>query len=62
MKIAVWYNLPSGGGKRALYNYVRGLVERGHTIESWCPSTADRSYLPLTEWVPEHVVPLPWPR
>ncbi|HEV2379628.1 MAG TPA: glycosyltransferase family 4 protein [Terriglobia bacterium] len=60
MKIAVWYNLPSGGGKRALYNYVRGLAERGHAIESWCPSTADRSYLPLSDLVPEHVLPLPW--
>jgi hypothetical protein len=32
MKIAVWYNLPSGGAKRALYYHVRGLVERGHTV------------------------------
>jgi hypothetical protein len=30
MKIAVWQNLPSGGGKRALYYHVRGLVELGH--------------------------------
>jgi len=35
MKIAVWHNLPSGGGKRALYHHVRGLVERGHRVESW---------------------------
>src|SRR6266446_7167318 len=46
VKIAVWHNLPSGGGKRALYYHVRGLVERGHTVESWCPPTADQSYLP----------------
>src|SRR5258708_7701650 len=26
MKIAVWHNLPSGGGKRALHDHVRGLV------------------------------------
>lgn len=58
MKIAVWHNLPSGGGKRALYYHVRGLVERGHTVESWCPPTADQTYLPLNELVPEHVVPL----
>lgn len=61
MKIAVWHNLPSGGGKRALYDHVRGLLERGHTVEAWCPPTADRSYLPLGELVKEHVVPLPWP-
>src|SRR5229473_8596052 len=60
MKIAVWHNLPSGGGKRALYYHVRGLVERGHTVESWCPPTADVSYLPLRELIPEHAVPNEW--
>ncbi|HET7076105.1 MAG TPA: glycosyltransferase family 4 protein [Chloroflexia bacterium] len=60
MKIAVWHNLPSGGGKRALYYHVRGLVERGHTVEAWCPPTADQSYLPLKDLIPEHVVPLDW--
>jgi glycosyltransferase involved in cell wall biosynthesis len=60
MKIAVWHNLPSGGGKRALYDHVRGLVERGHTVESWCPSTADQTYLPLSELIKEHIVPFSW--
>ena len=60
MKIAVWHNLPSGGGKRALHYQVRGLLERGHQVEAWCPPTADRSYLPLSELVPEHVVPVGW--
>lgn len=60
MKIAVWHNLPSGGGKRALYHQVRGLSERGHTVESWCPPTADQTYLPLSEFVSEHIVPLDW--
>ena len=58
MKIAIWYNLRSGGAKRALYDHLRGLVKRGHAIESWCPPTADRSYLPLSELVREHVVPV----
>jgi glycosyltransferase involved in cell wall biosynthesis len=58
MKIAVWHNLPSGGGKRALYYHVRGLVERGHKLACWSLSTADQSYLPLSEFAPEHVVPL----
>ena len=61
MKIAVWYNLPSGGGKRALYEHVRGLVARGHTVEAWCPPTADREFLPLSSMIPEHVVDLEWP-
>ncbi|HEX8458787.1 MAG TPA: glycosyltransferase family 4 protein [Pyrinomonadaceae bacterium] len=60
MKIAVWHNLPSGGGKRALYYHVRGLLARGHTLESWCPSTADQSYLPLGELIPEHILTLDW--
>ncbi len=61
MKIAVWHNLPSGGGKRALYDHVRGLVARGHSVEAWCPPTADRAFLPLTSMVPEHVIDLAWP-
>jgi glycosyltransferase involved in cell wall biosynthesis len=57
MRIAVWHNLPSGGAKRALYDHVRGLVARGHTVESWCPPTADQTYLPLSDLIPEHIVP-----
>lgn len=62
MKIAVWHNLPSGGGKRALHDQVRGLLARGHTIEVWCPETSDSRYLPLSELVPEHRLPLPQPK
>jgi glycosyltransferase involved in cell wall biosynthesis len=58
MRIAVWHNLPSGGAKRALYDQVRGLVARGHDVEAWCPPTADRGYLPLSDLVREHVVHL----
>jgi glycosyltransferase involved in cell wall biosynthesis len=58
MRIAVWHNLPSGGGKRALYDHVRGLVARGHYVESWCPPTADQEFLPMGDLVLEHVVPL----
>ena len=58
MRIAVWHNLPSGGGKRALYYHVRGLVERGHSVEAWCPSTSNRNYLPLSKLISEHVLPI----
>lgn len=58
LKIAIWHNLPSGGGKRALYHHVKGLLERGHHLESWCPPSADQKYLPLAELIREHVVPL----
>jgi glycosyltransferase involved in cell wall biosynthesis len=61
MKIAVWHNLRSGGGKRALYDHVVGLLARGHTLEAWCPPTADREYLPLSSLIAEHVVDLAWP-
>jgi glycosyltransferase involved in cell wall biosynthesis len=60
MKIAIWHNLPSGGGKRALHDHVRGLLQRGHTVEAWCPSTADQEYLPLGGLIKENVVPLDW--
>jgi glycosyltransferase involved in cell wall biosynthesis len=60
MRIAVWHNLPSGGGKRVLDRLVDGLLAHGHRIEAWCPPTADTSYLPLCERIPEHVVPFSW--
>ena len=60
MKIAVWHNLPSGGGKRSLYYHVKGLIEKGHTVESWCPSTTERTYLPLDDLITEHIVPFQW--
>jgi len=56
MKIAVWHNLPSGGGKRALYYHVRGLVERGHELACWSLDTADQSYLPLAEFTAERII------
>ena len=58
LRIAVWHNLPSGGGKRALYDHIQGLVARGHYVESWCPPTADQEFLPIGELVNEHVVAL----
>jgi glycosyltransferase involved in cell wall biosynthesis len=58
LRIAVWHNLPSGGGKRALHDHVRGLVARGHHVEVWCPPQADRAYLPLADVAQEHVVDL----
>lgn len=56
MRIAVWHNLGAGGAKRYLAQHVKGLVDCGHEVESWCLSTADERYLPLSSWVKEHVV------
>lgn len=61
MRIAIWHNLPSGGGKRALFNQVKGLVDRGHELEIWCPESADPDYLPLSEFAPEHRLPFATP-
>ena len=59
MRIGVWHNLGSGGGKRALYEQVAGLAARGHAVEAWCPSHADPHYLPLSGLITEHVLPTP---
>jgi glycosyltransferase involved in cell wall biosynthesis len=58
MRIAVWHNLPSGGAKRQLHGHVRGLLERGHYVEAWCPDSANRTFLPLSDLIREHVLPL----
>lgn len=58
MRIAIWHNLPSGGGNRAFHDQVRGLVALGHTVEVWCPPSADRTFLPVADVAREHVVPL----
>lgn len=60
MRIAVWHNLPSGGGKRCLYDQVRELKQRGHSLEVWSPSTANRGFLPLDTLVKETVLPFEW--
>lgn len=61
MRIAVWYDLPSGGGKRALNDHLQGLKARGHTIEAWRPPLIQADYLPIDRIVPEHEVPLDLP-
>jgi glycosyltransferase involved in cell wall biosynthesis len=51
MKIAVFHNLPSGGAKRALYEHVRSLKERGHRLDLYVIGTADDAFLPLEPFV-----------
>lgn len=53
MKIAVFHNLPSGGAKRALYNYVKYLKNAGHQVDAHVPASANESYLPLKAIVDE---------
>jgi hypothetical protein len=47
MKIAVFHNLPSGGAKRALFNYVDYLQKKGHYIDVYVTETANEEFLPL---------------
>lgn len=47
MKIAVYHNLPSGGAKRALYNYTRGLIDSGHEVDVYAPRSANEEFLDL---------------
>lgn len=35
MRIALWHDMPSGGGLRALDNHVRGLASTGHEVHIW---------------------------
>lgn len=58
MRIAVWHNLPSGGAKRALYDQVRVLKERGHYMEAWTTDYLSEDYLSLSSEIKEHCKPL----
>jgi len=51
VRIAVFHNLPSGGGKRALYNLTKHLVKAGHAVDAFIPSTAEENFLPLRDVV-----------
>lgn len=58
LRIAVWYNLPSGGAKRALYNHMAGLKKRGHSIEVFRPPVDDEQFMPTSQVSDrEHVFP-----
>jgi len=50
MKIAVFHNLPSGGAKRALFNYCKYLFKLGHKLYLTIPATANEEYLPIKEF------------
>lgn len=56
MNIALYHNLPSGGARRAMVEMVKGLAARGHTLDEYCPETADLTFLPLDGVVRRTVV------
>ncbi len=65
MRIAIYHNLPSGGGKRALYEMTRRLAAQ-HTIDVYTLSCAEHHFCDLRPFVQRHVVipfkPLPLAR
>ena len=55
MRIALFYNTPSGGAKRAIYEWVRRLVQN-HTIDVYTLSSADHDYCDLRSMVNNYLV------
>lgn len=55
MRIALFHNLPSGGGKRALYEWTRRLAQE-HTIDVYSLATADHEFCDLRPFVSQHHV------
>lgn len=51
LKIAVIHNLPSGGAKRALQEFCRGLHQQQHHLDLYIPALANEEFLPLTDYV-----------
>lgn len=57
MHIAIYHNLPSGGAKRSLFQWVQGLVQR-HVVDVYCLAGADHDFCDLRPLVREyHILP-----
>ncbi|MDX1614260.1 MAG: glycosyltransferase family 4 protein [Candidatus Promineifilaceae bacterium] len=56
MRVALYHNLPAGGGRRAVFEMTRGLVERGHVVDEYCPATAETEFLSLAGIVGKRVI------
>lgn len=40
LRVAIWHNLPSGGGQRAMHDQVVGLLGAGIEVKVWSPPSA----------------------
>lgn len=58
MKIAIWHNLPSGGGSRALNYHINGLHQRNHHIEIWSNSPDAEGFMQIPAGIKIHQIPL----
>lgn len=56
MRIALFHNLPSGGAKRHTFHQVQELVQRGHKIVEFAPSTADIDYCSFAPYIDERCI------
>lgn len=55
MKIAVYHNLPSGGAKRALYEWLKRLSET-HLLDVYTLSSADHDFCDIRPFARHHVI------
>ena len=55
MRIALFHNTPSGGAKRAIYEWVRRLVAR-HQIDIYTLSTAEHAFCDIRPFAQQHRV------
>ena len=55
MRIALYHNLPSGGAKRAVYEWVRRLAAE-HTIDVYSLTTADHAFCDIRPFASKHKV------
>ena len=56
MRMALYHNLPSGGGKRALYEWVRRLAAKGVQFDVFTLDTADHDYCDIRPFARSHRV------
>ena len=56
MRMALYHNLPSGGGKRALYEWVRRLATKGVQFDVFTLDTADHDYCDIRPFARSHRV------
>ncbi|MGH9319877.1 MAG: glycosyltransferase family 4 protein [Vicinamibacteria bacterium] len=54
MRLALSHNLTSGGSQREAFELMKHLVENGHTVDLFTPTTANLSFLPLTDIARNH--------
>jgi glycosyltransferase involved in cell wall biosynthesis len=55
MRLAIYHNLPSGGGKRALYEMTRRLAAK-HDVDVYTLSTAEHDFCDLRRHCRRHIV------